>query len=199
MGENYLIAGLGNPGNEYKNTRHNVGFMVTDLLAGHWKASFYEEAKFQACLASVRLGEDRIFLSQPLTWMNSSGDAVGALVRYYQITLSKILVILDDADLPVGKIRLRPGGSTGGHHGLESVINQIGSEDFPRLRVGIGNAGLKRITGYVLGKFQKEELPIIKEVLDRATSQAICWVEHGIQKAMNEFNGDVIVPEQREN
>lgn len=131
--------------------------------------------------------------------MNLSGEAVSAIVRYYKIPLPKVLVIMDDADLPVGTIRMRPGGNTGGHHGLESVLSLLGSNEIPRLKIGIGDAGQKQIKGHVLGKFSKEELPVIEKVLDRAADQAICWVERGIQKAMNEFNGAVAAPEKREN
>lgn len=199
MGETFLITGLGNPGTEYALTRHNVGFMVTDLLAAHWKVQFRPENSFSARIAAVNLGEDRIWLCQPLTWMNLSGEAVSAMVRFYKIPLAKVLVIMDDADLPVGTIRMRPSGSTGGHHGLESVLSLLGSNEIPRLKIGIGDAGQKQIKGHVLGKFSKEELPVIEKVLDRAAKQALCWVEHGIQKAMNEFNGAVAAPEKREN
>ena len=199
MGETFLITGLGNPGTEYALTRHNVGFMVTDLLAAHWKVEFRPESSFKARIAAVNLGEDKLCLCQPLTWMNLSGEAVSAIVRYYKIPLAKVLVIMDDADLPVGTIRMRPSGNTGGHHGLESVLSLLGSNEIPRLKIGIGDAGQKQIKGHVLGKFSKEELPVIEKVLDRAADQAICWVERGIQKAMNEFNGAVAAPEKREN
>ena len=199
MGETFLITGLGNPGTEYALTRHNVGFMVTDLLAAHWKVEFRQESSFRSRIAAVNLGEDKLYLCQPLTWMNLSGEAVSAIVRYYKIPLPKVLVIMDDADLPVGTIRMRPSGNTGGHHGLESVLSLLGSNEIPRLKIGIGDAGQKQIKGHVLGKFSKEELPVIEKVLDRAADQAICWVERGIQKAMNEFNGAVAAPEKREN
>ena len=199
MGENILIAGLGNPGKEYAQTRHNVGFMVTDILAKRWGVCFQPEARFLASVATVRRGEDKIFLCQPLTWMNNSGEAVSPLVRYYQVQPSRVLVVLDDADLPVGKLRLRPSGSPGGHHGMESVINRMGSDAIARLKVGIGDAGLRRITGHVLGKFTSSELPIINEVLECAADQTECWLRSGIQKAMNEFNGVFIDPKLEDN
>lgn len=199
VGETFLIAGLGNPESEYALTRHNVGFRVTDLLAERWKASLRPESRFRARVAAVNLGEDRVYLCQPLTWMNLSGEAVAPLARYYHVELARVLVILDDADLPLGMVRLRPSGSTGGHHGLESVLKQVGTENVARLRVGIGDAGQRRIVGHVLGKFQTEEQPTVNKVLVRAADQAECWVRHGIQKAMNEFNGAVSAPEKREN
>jgi|LSQX01.1.fsa_nt_gb PTH1 family peptidyl-tRNA hydrolase len=196
--ENYLIAGLGNPGADYALTRHNVGFGVTGLLAERWKAAFRQESGFQARIAFVDYGESKVCLCQPLTWMNLSGKAVGALTRYYKIKAENILVVLDDADLPLGKVRMRPGGSSGGHRGMESVILHLGTEDIPRLKIGIGDAGQRRITRHVLGRFGEEELPVMEKVLSRAADQAQCWIAHGIQKAMNEFNG-AVAPEKREN
>ncbi len=196
--ETYLIAGLGNPGADYALTRHNVGFGVTDLLAERWKAMFRQESSFQARLAFADYGESKVCLCQPQTWMNLSGKAVGALTRYYKIKAENILVVLDDADLPLGRVRMRPGGSSGGHRGMESVILHLGTEDIPRLKVGIGDAGQRRITRHVLGRFGEEELPVMEKVLSRAADQAQCWIAHGIQKAMNEFNG-AVAPEKREN
>lgn len=197
MGKIFLIAGLGNPGKEYACTRHNIGFMVTDLLAQKWKVDFHLESGFKAAVATKTVGEDKIMLCQPITWMNASGQAVGPLMRFYKVPQEQMLVILDDADLPVGKIRLRPGGSPGGHHGLESVIQSVGNDAVPRLKIGIGDAGQRRITGHVLGKFQKEEQPVIEESLGRASELVECWLTEGIQRAMNKFNGAVMAPEKR--
>lgn len=196
--EAYLIAGLGNPGLEYALTRHNIGFGVTDLLAQRWNTEFRQESGFQARLAFANVGQSRVCLCQPLTWMNLSGKAVGALARYYKIKVANMLIVLDDADLPLGRIRMRPAGSSGGHRGMESVILHLGSEEIPRLKLGIGDAGQRRITRHVLGRFCDEEMPVVGKVLSRAADQAQCWIEHGIQKAMNEFNG-AVTPEKREN
>lgn len=198
MGEISIIAGLGNPGAEYSLTRHNIGFMVTDLLAESWGAEFRPESGFNARLATVRLGEDRLYLCQPLTWMNRSGAAVGAVASYYHVDASRVLIVLDDMDLPLGTIRLRPLGGAAGHHGLESVISGLGTDKVARLRVGIGHSSDPRpATDYVLGRFLKEEQPLLKEVLDRAAAQAKCWVEAGIQKAMNSFNGAITAPDEK--
>jgi PTH1 family peptidyl-tRNA hydrolase len=131
-------------------------------------------------------------LAEPQTFMNLSGEAVGALVKFYQLPLEKILVVVDDADLPLGEIRLRPGGGTGGHHGLESVTQHLGSKDFARLRIGIGRKNEAReITGHVLGKFGADESALLEKVLERAANQMAYWLDAGLQKAMNQFNGVV--------
>jgi len=132
-------------------------------------------------------------LAQPQTFMNASGEAVGALLSFYQFPISQLLVIVDDADLPFGEIRMRPKGSSGGHHGLESIEKHIGSREFARLKVGIGRtqSGRREITNYVLGKFSREEAKLLEKVLQRAADQAECWITDGTQKAMNRFNGVV--------
>src|SRR5438445_10442114 len=138
MEQCYIIAGLGNPGAQYARTRHNVGFMALDQLARHWRVTWTTEAKFSARLARVDQDERKIVLCQPRTYMNASGEAIGAILRCYQAPLQNLLVVLDDADLPFGSIRLRPEGSSGGHHGLESIQQHLGTAQFARLRLGIG-------------------------------------------------------------
>ena len=131
-------------------------------------------------------------LVEPQTFMNLSGETVGALVKFYQVPLDKILVAVDDADLPLGEIRLRPGGGTGGHHGLESVTQHLGSREYARLRIGIGRRNAERqITGHVLGRFSAEENELLEKVLKRAVGQIECWLDAGLQKAMCQFNGAV--------
>jgi len=153
------------------------------------------EKKFNARVAKVELDGKRVLLCEPQTFMNLSGEAVGALMSYYQVTVPNVLVVVDDADLPVGEIRLRPGGSSGGHHGLESVEQHLGTREFARLRIGIGRKdGAREITGHVLGKFDKAETAVMEKVLTAVGGQAECWVRAGIQKAMNQFNG-VVDPE----
>src|SRR5215469_4165392 len=186
----YLIVGLGNPGAEYARTRHNIGFQVTDRLAVRWRISWALEKKFNARVARVERGERRVLLCQPQTFMNSSGEAVGAAAKFYDIPLSQVLVSVDDADLPLGEIRLRPSGSSGGHHGLESIEQHLGTRDYARVRLGIGRQdGAREITGYILGRFHSTEIELVDKVLTKAAEQVECWLEAGIQKAMSQFNG----------
>jgi PTH1 family peptidyl-tRNA hydrolase len=191
----YLIVGLGNPGAEYARTRHNVGFRVAESLAERWGAGWAYEKKFNARLARAERAAGKVLLCEPQTYMNSSGEAVGAVVAYYHLPLPNVLVVVDDADLPLGELRLRPGGSSGGHHGLESVERHLGTRDYARLRLGIGRQGEAReITDYVLGRFSSTESALADKVLTVATDQAETWLEAGIQKAMSQFNGVVADP-----
>ena len=192
MEKTFLIVGLGNPGAEYARTRHNAGFLLVEQLAEQWKASWKNERRFQARVARADRGGRTVLLAEPQTFMNLSGESVGALMRYYQVPLDRILVAVDDADLPLGEIRLRSGGGTGGHHGLESVMQHVGSRDYARLRIGIGRKDESRqITGHVLGKFGPDESGLLEKVLERAGGQMECWLTAGIQKAMSQFNGAV--------
>lgn len=188
----HLIVGLGNPGADYAKTRHNAGFLLVEKLAEQWQAGWTNERKFQARVARAECASKKVLLAEPQTFMNLSGEAVGALVKFYQLPLEKILVVVDDADLPLGEIRLRPGGGTGGHHGLESVTQHLGSKAFARLRIGIGRKNEAReITGHVLGKFGADESALLEKVLERAANQMAYWLDAGLQKAMNQFNGVV--------
>ena len=184
--------GLGNPGAEYARTRHNAGFLLVEQLAERWKASWKNERRFQARVARDDREGRTVLLAEPQTFMNLSGESVGALMRYYQVPLDRVLVAVDDADLPLGEIRLRPGGGTGGHHGLESVMQHVGSRDYARVRIGIGRKDESRqITGHVLGKFSPDESGLLEKVLERAGGQLECWLTAGIQKAMSQFNGAI--------
>ena len=188
----HLIVGLGNPGAEYAKTRHNAGFLLVERLAELWKAGWTKERKFAARVAKAERNGQKVLLAEPQTFMNLSGEAVGGLVQFYQLPLEKILIVVDDADLPLGEIRLRPGGGSGGHHGLESVAQHLGSKAYARLRIGIGRQNEARaITGHVLGKFSADENALLEKVLERAAGQMECWVDAGLQKAMNQFNGVV--------
>ena len=193
MDDWFLIAGLGNPGREYARTRHNVGFMAVENLAERWRATWADESKFQARLARADRDGRKMLLCQPQTYMNSSGEAVGAVSGFYPIERQNLLVVVDDADLPFGAIRLRPEGSSGGHHGLESIQQHLGTTDFPRLRIGIGrnDPADRQITGYVLSRFRSEELELLGKVLTRAVEQIECWLAEGILSAMNRFNGTI--------
>jgi peptidyl-tRNA hydrolase, PTH1 family len=188
-----LIVGLGNPGAEYAKTRHNAGFLVVERLAGRWQAGWAYEKRFSARLARAERGEHRVLLCEPQTYMNSSGETVGPLAAFYRVPSGQLLVVVDDADLPLGEIRLRPRGSSAGHHGLESIEQHLGTRDFARLRIGIGRAaGAREITGHVLGRFNSTEAAVADRVLTVACDQVECWLDAGIQKAMNQFNGNPI-------
>ena len=189
----YLIVGLGNPGKKYARTRHNMGFMVVEQLAINWRATWTEEKKFRARLARVEADSWRVLLCEPHTYMNASGEAVGLVGQFYQVPASRTLVVVDDADLPFGEIRLRGSGSTGGHHGLESVEQHLTTRAYPRLRIGIGRteSAVREITGHVLGQFSADEARLLEKVLKRASDQMECWLNDGIMKAMNQFNGVV--------
>ncbi len=189
----FLIAGLGNPGVEYSRTRHNAGFLLVEELARGWGAKWTAERRFESLVArSTRTGRT-VWLVRPQTYMNASGEAVGALTRYYRVELPGLLVVVDDADLPLGTVRLRSEGSSGGHRGLESVESQLGTRSYARLRLGIGRTEttVREITGHVLGRFTAEEMEIFGRVVKHCVAQATCWMEEGIEKAMTRFNGQV--------
>ena len=188
----HLIVGLGNPGAEYAKTRHNVGFLLVEKLAARWKTDWANERKFSARIARAGRNRRRVLLCRPQTFMNLSGETVRALVDFYQLPrpFSGLLVVMDDADLPLGEIRLRAEGGSGGHHGLESIEQHLATREFARLRIGIGRKdGEREITDHVLGKFDPGEVELMEKALDRAASQMECWLDDGIQNAMNRFNG----------
>jgi PTH1 family peptidyl-tRNA hydrolase len=188
-----LIAGLGNPGVAYARTRHNVGFMAVERLARRWQAEWALDRQFKSRLAKTERAGRRVTLCQPRTFMNLSGEAVGRLKEYFRVPQTHLLVIVDDADLPLGEIRLRKQGSSGGHHGLESVEQHLATRVYPRLRIGIGRTmnGVREITGHVLSRFNAAESGLMEKVLDRAAVQVECWLDAGIEKAMSQFNGAV--------
>jgi peptidyl-tRNA hydrolase, PTH1 family len=187
-----LVAGLGNPGLEYRDTRHNAGFMLADLLAGRWGATWRSEKKFFSEVAAAAARGGRPLLCKPQTYMNASGDAVVSVAAFYKVSPQDVLVAVDDTELPLGMLRLRPGGSSGGHRGLESVESRLGRE-FPRLRLGVSRPADRRtdLAGYVLGKFRLDEMDLWQRVLARAAEQVECWSKDGMEAAMNRFNGSV--------
>ena len=191
-----LVVGLGNPGREYAHTRHNAGFMLVDRLADMAKVGWRMDAILRARVAEARWGGKRCWLAQPMTFMNASGEAVGALVRYYRLEPEQVLVAVDDADLPLGELRLRPQGGSGGHHGLESIAQHLGTKNYPRLRLGIGRRAEdgRQITGHVLGRFAPEETEFVGALMNRAADAVRCWAEVGIAIAMNRYNGTMTVP-----
>ena len=191
MEDIFLIVGLGNPGADYAHTRHNAGFLLVEKLAAKWKCNWAKEKKFRAQIAKTARSGKRIMLCEPQTYMNLSGETVGAIKNFYQLPLAQILVAADDADLPLGTVRLRASGSSGGHHGLESIEQQVASREFARLKIGIGRKdGLREITGHVLGRFDAAESELFKKVLDRAAAQVETWLDAGMEKAM-QGNGNV--------
>lgn len=195
----FLIVGLGNPGREYARTRHNAGFLLAESLAQRWKTSNWaDERKFSSHLTKVERGGRKLVLCKPQTYMNLSGEAVGKVAEFYKIAPQKVLVLVDDADLPFGQIRLRKSGSSGGHHGLDSIQQHLGTQEFPRLRIGIGRTEkqVREITNHVLGQFSTSENELLEKILKRASDQVESWLEEGIEKAMSKFNGVVEAPEK---
>jgi PTH1 family peptidyl-tRNA hydrolase len=183
-----LIVGLGNPGREYADNRHNVGFMTADRwVAAH--ALSFNKIQHHAIIAVGRTGERRIIVAKPQTYMNESGRAVGALLRFYKIPVEQLLVIFDDLDLPFGVIRLRPDGGAGGHNGMRSIIQQLGTHQFARLRIGIGRPpGRMDPAAFVLQDFNREEAAGLDALLDRAEQAINAFLTIGITAAMNQFN-----------
>jgi len=184
----FLIIGLGNPGREYRHNRHNVGFMALERLASRLGARFRRKQS-SALVTDARLGEQRLLLAKPQTYMNLSGGSVASLIRFYHLPLDHLLVCYDELDLPVGALRLRAEGGSAGHNGIQSIIQSIGSQEFPRLRLGIGRApGRKAGAAHVLQDFKGEEAGIMDLTLDRAVDAIETFVNEGIIPAMNRFN-----------
>lgn len=196
----FLVAGLGNPGKEYSQTRHNAGFLAVERFGSRFRADWRNEGKFRSRVARVAVGGQTVVLCEPQTYMNSSGEALAAVMQFYKVAPEKLLVAVDDADLPFGQIRMRTEGSSGGHHGLESIQSHLGTQKFARLRIGIGRtaAPIREITGHVLGRFGKDELELLERVLERVSSQIECFVVSGAQKAMSQFNGAVEVRKEQQ-
>tara|TARA_Y100001934_G_scaffold186013_1_gene219606 strand:+ start:265 stop:882 length:618 start_codon:yes stop_codon:yes gene_type:complete len=194
----HLIVGLGNPGPKYAGTRHNIGFMAVEALATRWGGTWAEEKKFKARMSRATVEGDPIHLCEPLTLMNLSGEAVGAASDYYRIPPDRVMVIVDDVNLAFGQLRLRPGGGTGGHNGLSSIEQHLATADYPRLRVGIGRppGEGRELSGFVLGKFAGPENDALPGVLDRVASAVACRLRHGVERAMNKFNGELELPNE---
>jgi len=184
-----LVVGLGNPGADYARHRHNIGFQVLDALARSHGLSFSREKLARAHAAQGRIGGRSVLLAKPQTFMNRSGQTVGRLARRFKIPPQQILVVYDDLDLPLGRLRLRPEGGSGGHKGMRSIIEALGSQEFPRLRVGIDRPpGQMDPADYVLHPFSKEDQEILAPVLDQAVAAVEAWLEGGIVVAMGRFN-----------
>jgi PTH1 family peptidyl-tRNA hydrolase len=189
MMETFLIVGLGNPGREFRGTRHNVGFMLLDRLTVKFHARF-TRLQSKALVASTNFQERRIILAKPQTFMNLSGQAVQGLMHFYRLPLENLLIAHDDLDLPVGTIRIRPDGGSAGQKGMISIIERLGTDEFPRLRLGIGRPpGQMQPPDFVLQDFSNGDLTYISETLDRAVEAALTWVSDGLDAAMNMYNG----------
>jgi PTH1 family peptidyl-tRNA hydrolase len=185
MSEKHLIVGLGNPGARYAETRHNIGFKVVEHLAEKLNLSF-RAGKEDYLIAS---GASEVLLVKPLTYMNNSGIAVRHAADYFNIPIARILIIFDDYQLPLGKLRLRPAGSDGGHNGMASVIQHLGTVEVPRLRLGIGAEFAKgEMADYVLATFARDEHKLLPEIYDRAVEAVRCFISDGMSQAMNKFN-----------
>lgn len=182
-----LIIGLGNPGREYENTRHNCGFMAIDRLADQLNITV-NNAKFKGLYVKTKVNGEDVVLLKPQTYMNLSGESVGEVMRFFKISKEDILVVYDDLDLPVGKLRLRVNGSAGGHNGIKSMIAHVGGQDFKRIRVGIDKNPLIPVVDYVLGKFTKEQEQLLNEALDVAVKAMIDFVTTDFNKVMNSYN-----------
>jgi len=180
------IFGLGNPGTEYRRTRHNVGFEVIDDLARRWRVDLKSSWKRKARLAAVKNRD--VLLVQPQTFMNLSGASVAGIMAFYKLAPADVLIVVDEVQLPLGKLRVRPSGSAGGHNGLKSVIASIGS-DFPRLRIGVGRGNEQwDLSDHVLGKFTADELPVVERAVKRAADAVETFITEGVLAAMNQFN-----------
>jgi PTH1 family peptidyl-tRNA hydrolase len=187
-GDVSLIAGLGNPGREYAQTRHNIGFQVVSRLAEKHGLNF-SRVQNQAILATGRIGGARVVLAKPQTWMNDSGRAVGPLVRFYKVELTRLLIVYDDLDRPSGSLRLRSEGGHGGHNGMRSIITRLGTQEFARLRIGIGRPpGRMDPAAFVLQPFSRDEESLMDTARDRAVESIECFLAEGIVAAMNQFN-----------
>ena len=185
----YLIVGLGNPGNEYDGTRHNIGFRVVDALAS--AAGAVWEDKRYGFVAQMRVKNAQIVLLKPTTFMNLSGECIAPVLKYHNATAADLVVVSDDIDLPTGKLRIRKGGSAGGHNGLKSVIEKVGTQDFIRLRLGVGREGRSRssVIGHVLGKFTAADRTVMDEVVAEAKNVVGTLFAENVETVMNRYNG----------
>ena len=194
----YLIVGLGNPGKQYDMTRHNIGFHTIDYIADKYGAKL-TKLKFKAVYGEATISGEKVYLVKPQTYMNLSGDSVGEMAQFYKIPPENIIVINDDISLDVGRIRVRPKGSAGGHNGIKSIIAHLGTQEFPRVKVGVGEkpamgVGAPKhedydLADFVLGRFTKEEIPVMEDAIVKAEKAVAEIIKNGVQSAMNKYNG----------
>ena len=189
-----IIAGLGNPGEKYKNTRHNIGFMATEALASGHNIKGTFSAKFNAIIGKGMINKEEVIIVQPLTYMNLSGEAVSKIMNWYKIDLADLFVVFDDVSMDIGKIRLREEGSAGSHNGIKSIISCCGGQKFPRLKIGIGpNPGEHLWASYVLEKFTDEESKILKKIIPLSVEAMEDYLLMGINFAQNKYNGISVI------
>jgi len=187
MGEMKMVVGLGNPGDRYRNTRHNMGFKVIDAIAAALNVDTGQR-KFGARLGSGEFADKKLILLKPWQYMNRSGQAVATAAGFYKLEAADLLVVADDMDLEAGRIRIRARGSAGGHNGLADIIEKLGTDEFARCRIGIGRSEQQDAVDFVLDEPAKADRALLAEAVERAKDAVLCWVEHGIDKAMNMFN-----------
>jgi len=184
-----LVVGLGNPGSEYRDTRHNVGFLVIDEMAQRWRLSDAWREKFEALHVRTTVADEAVVLAKPLTFMNLSGQAVAGLAGFYKIDPADVLVVTDDVALPLGRLRARPEGGAGGHNGLKSIIQHLGTQAFPRVRVGVGRGDDRRdLADHVLGRFEAGERDTVSAAVLRAADASERFLAEGIERVMSAFN-----------
>ncbi|QNO14874.1 aminoacyl-tRNA hydrolase [Alkalicella caledoniensis] len=184
-----LIVGLGNPGEKYENNRHNIGFMVLDKLARKLDINFNKQVKFNGEVSETKIHNEKVILLKPHTYMNLSGNSVKAIIDYFKMDKDDILVVYDDMDIETGKFKIRIKGSSGGQKGIGSIIEKLGSENIPRLKMGISRPEFHQVTDYVLGDFPKEDISMVNECIDLAVEAILLFVETGdIDLVMNRFN-----------
>jgi PTH1 family peptidyl-tRNA hydrolase len=185
----FLIVGLGNPGKEFEKNRHNVGFMLLNHLSSRFGENF-TKVESKALVAKTSYLGERIILVKPQSYMNNSGSPVSSLIRYYQVSLDNVLITYDDVDLPLGTIRIRISGGSAGQKGMQSIIERLGTEEFPRLRIGTGRPpGRMEAADYVLQDFPSSDMDLLADTLDRAVKAILTFIQYGIDRAMNEYNG----------
>jgi peptidyl-tRNA hydrolase, PTH1 family len=184
-----LIVGLGNPGADYERTRHNVGWLVVEAFARKFRIDVAKHEK-NALTGTGRVAGGSVMVAKPLTYMNLSGDAVRLLVNAYLDSTDDLMVVYDDIDLPLAKLRIRPSGSSGTHNGMRSIVQVLGTEKFPRLRVGIGSSDSGRLRDYVLDEFAPDERPVVDRAIERSVDALVLFARGDLRRAMNEFNRD---------
>ena len=191
-----LIVGLGNPEPKYDKTRHNIGFEIVDILAETWQLSWKETRRFQGMIAEGNSrNQQKIYLLKPSTYMNRSGQSVRAVTDWYKLESENVLVIYDDMDLPIGRLRMRLSGSAGGHNGMKSIISHLGGQNFPRLRIGIGKSNqVDNTISHVLGRFSPEERKIIDKTYPLVVDAIETTLKEGVEKAMSQFNSQKVAP-----
>lgn len=188
MAEKALIVGLGNPGKSYEKTRHNIGFSAVEVLARKHGLEFRKQLKFKGNAAEGSIGVNPVILLEPLTFMNLSGESVALIMRYFQIELSRILIVADDVDLPLGQLRVKINSGPGGHNGLKSVEEHLQTNRYARLRIGVGDRSEGDLADHVLGRFSQEEEQLVPGVLERAVQAIEIWLDKGITSAMDFAN-----------